>query len=895
MTSRFDTSAGGPQGFSYKPLESQPLRYWADGTEASCGATHTACLSSTGSNPLADLREVMRHLRFKSICLLVHDDEENPLLYVHSMHPINEVLEASCFEKMKIQRQHVLFFMLQPPYNLPQLQAAFKLWVTQRQGFNAAVVHSPSDMLVVFANESLVEQVSECFNVALSWWGNVCPFVEFQTQDNVSVWVSGTWASIQELNTITKALVELQEPGIVRIEVDEGWSQLRIRPRSLDDVVRVRDAATNTLRDLGRRCAIKGNRIVLYQCAIPLSPFEVEMDVCTTSQAHSPALMACLASAESALKAREETFGEVFAYDVVMQILSQLKYEAILRHNYKYSFDVHGMKCVECVRLILEELFLDRPGRVGYTHIALNPTRNLLALHVPAEQRQGVQQHVQASLAALGMACTLIAEGPDLEPVDDPQALALYGTLTKKRPSRLGPATSTLGIRVRPDAVRCSSCAALLRSTLLRVVPGIVHVALDCNSPTMVVHYSCHEVTESEILNVVESVGYQPSTFYVPLNAAPQPSVVPLSPACSPTTPSTPHYFNNGSVGPKMLNGQRNPYALSQQVQSPTQQQWRDGGGSRPQRPMSAPPPQQVQTYSSCAETADGRAYPASSQPLPTTPTQNQVAGGVPWKTVPTLDATAPTVMEDGSTVLVFNARQNDGEAGATEAPTEMSISIPTRLRHRYTIWYDNVRNRVQLQQSGEADSTLMEVASFSTMPEFWHIWEHLNIESLEEGSILLVFRSDVPPDHNHAANKSGGRWFVRGVATDPRLKLWTKLVLAMLSEMLTASSDHEVCGVGLSVKPSGDRIEIWVDGGYHHQGEEQPTHDRESEQYLPNILTRLLGDELGHRRFHFWTHAGFERHRKSHRGSVRRAKRHSKLCENRDSMEEENMLEFGN
>lgn len=64
-------------------------------------------------------------------------------------------------------------------------------------------------------------------------------------------------------------------------------------------------------------------------------------------------------------------------------------------------------------------------------------------------------------------------------------------------------------------------------------------------------------------------------------------------------------------------------------------------------------------------------------------------------------------------------------------------------------------------------------------------IWEHLNIEALEEGSILIVFRSDIPPDHNHAANRCGGRWFVRGVATEPRTKLWTKLTLAMLSDTL--------------------------------------------------------------------------------------------------------------
>jgi hypothetical protein len=787
------------------------------------------------------------------------------------MSPINEVLDVAFFEKVKFQRQHVLFFMLQSPYNLADVQAAFNLWVTRQQGLNAATVHSPSDMLVVFANESPVEQVPECFQVALSFWGNVCPLVETQSSESVSVWVTGTWASIQELNMITRALVDLEEPGIVRIEVDEGWSQLRIQPRRTADVVRVRDAATNTLHELGRKSAIKCNRIVLYQCAVPLSPFEGEIDLSTTSHR----LLPCVNAAHAALSSnKDDTYGEVFAYDAVMHVLSELKCEAILRHNYKYSFDMHGMKCVECVRLILEELFLDRPGRVGYTHTALNPTRNLLAVHAPAEQRHNVQRHVQDSLAALGMACTLIGQGPDLEPVDDPQALALYNILTKKMPSRLGPATNTLGICLRPDSVRCSACAALFRSTLLRVVPGILHVALDCSSAKMTVHYSASEVTENEILAMLDSLGYQPTTFYVPLSAPTQPSITPFSPL----SPVTTQYFNGGSFVPPSAHGELSPYA----TMGPTpRQQHRRIGSSHSHSPATRQP----RSYAAPAE-ADYRHYP---EPLPTTAGRKHVPV-IPWKCAPTLDQTqlaaSPGMTEDGSTVLVFPAHPKEGEILEDAQPQQLSITIPMRLRHRYTVWYDNVKTRVQLQQSGEADYTLTEVASFETMPEFWQIWEHLSIEGLDEGSILIVFRSDIPPDHNHPANRCGGRWFVRGVSIEPRIKLWTKLVLAMLSDTLTASSDHEVCGVVLSVKPSGDRIEIWVDGGYHHHGDEQPTHDRESEQYLPNILTSLLGDELGHRRFHFWTHAGFERHRKSHRGSVRRAKRHSKLSENRNAVE---------
>ena len=65
----------------------------------------------------------------------------------------------------------------------------------------------------------------------------------------------------------------------------------------------------------------------------------------------------------------------------------------------------------------------------------------------------------------------------------------------------------------------------------------------------------------------------------------------------------------------------------------------------------------------------------------------------------------------------------------------------------------------------------------------------------------------------------------------------------------------------------------------------DQPTHDREREQDLCNTLSRLLSGEVGHRRFHSWTHAGYARLRRAHRATVRRAKR-SKLGDNCNAVE---------
>ena len=577
------------QGFGYNCVQSmsptsllkkrQPQRWWHD---AGSTAPHTARLCSVGKNPLADLRAVKRQLQFKSICLLVEGSQNSPLLYVHSMNPIVEVLDQSCLENLRMERQHVLFFMLRPPYNLNHIEEAMKYWASQRNGINAAVVHTPSDMLVVFANDTSLEPVPECFKVSLAFCGNVCPLVEPPTSD-ITLWVSGDWASIDELNVITKALVATEQPGIMRIEVDEGWSQLRIRLQSTADIISVREATLSTLRNMGRRAVVKCNKVVLYQCAIPLSPFDAEIDMSVGNQTISPSLRATIAATDAALARQNKDIStEVFAYDVAVHLLNHLNVEAILRHNYKFSFDIQGMKCVECVRLILEELFLDRPGRVGYTHIALSPTRNVLVVNVPAEQRQGVQQHVQESLLALGISATVIGQGPDLEAADDEHAQALYTLLLKKSTTFSGPATALVAVQLRPEALRCASCAALLRSTMLRVVPGIVHISLDCNSGVIVIHYAACEVTETEIVGMLESAGYQPTTFKTPPPARPVSGGSPpqqqqhILPKVSPKSPSLsePQYFNSGSACPAMRNGQLNPYALTQ----PAHQPWKDPG-----------------------------------------------------------------------------------------------------------------------------------------------------------------------------------------------------------------------------------------------------------------------------------------------------------------------------
>ena len=103
------------------------------------------------------------------------------------------------------------------------------------------------------------------------------------------------------------------------------------------------------------------------------------------------------------------------------------------------------------------------------------------------------------------------------------------------------------------------------------------------------------------------------------------------------------------------------------------------------------------------------------------------------------------------------------------------------------------------------------------------------------------------------------------------------QVVLSLVGAQLLDNTTHEVCGVCLSSKPGGDRIEIWVDGGYGHrtsgQGkDDEPTPDRANRDPMDEMLRKMLFPEDDKKYFFYQSHADYIEQRKTQRGG-RRAK----------------------
>jgi len=175
---------------------------------------------------------------------------------------------------------------------------------------------------------------------------------------------------------------------------------------------------------------------------------------------------------------------------------------------------------------------------------------------------------------------------------------------------------------------------------------------------------------------------------------------------------------------------------------------------------------------------------------------------------------------EDDETVTEQDSSENplqDTEQAALEEEVgQLSIAEPSNfsvkhpLQNNWTIWYDNPQKRTNQASWGDH---LKKITTFSTVEDFWRVFNNLKpASSLAQGSNYHIFKENIEPKWEDAANSKGGKWTVtvppknRSTALD-QMWLWT--VLACIGE--TFLSPDDVCGVVVSVRKAGDRVQIWT------------------------------------------------------------------------------------
>lgn len=147
------------------------------------------------------------------------------------------------------------------------------------------------------------------------------------------------------------------------------------------------------------------------------------------------------------------------------------------------------------------------------------------------------------------------------------------------------------------------------------------------------------------------------------------------------------------------------------------------------------------------------------------------------------------------------------------EEPAEKVLSLEPVIKHplenTWTLWYFAPEKNKTWEQSQR------KVSSFNTCEDFWSLYNHLKKASeVNFGCDLSLFKDDVRPMWEDAANKNGGRWLVN---LDRRMRIngsldrfWLELLLCMIGEAFGDNSE-EICGAVFNARPRMDKLALWT------------------------------------------------------------------------------------
>ncbi|XP_030567105.1 eukaryotic translation initiation factor 4E1 [Drosophila novamexicana] len=148
------------------------------------------------------------------------------------------------------------------------------------------------------------------------------------------------------------------------------------------------------------------------------------------------------------------------------------------------------------------------------------------------------------------------------------------------------------------------------------------------------------------------------------------------------------------------------------------------------------------------------------------------------------------------------------GVAGGSE--TEQ---LPTEPHHplnsEWTLWY------LETDRSKSWEEMLHEVASFSTVENFWSLINHIKTPSeIKMGSDYCLFKKGIRPMWEDEANVKGGRWVItlnKGNKNDLD-NFWLDTMLVLIGESCEYS--HELCGAVVNIRGKNNKISIWTANG---------------------------------------------------------------------------------
>ncbi|XP_016975204.1 eukaryotic translation initiation factor 4E1 isoform X1 [Drosophila rhopaloa] len=166
---------------------------------------------------------------------------------------------------------------------------------------------------------------------------------------------------------------------------------------------------------------------------------------------------------------------------------------------------------------------------------------------------------------------------------------------------------------------------------------------------------------------------------------------------------------------------------------------------------------------------------------------------------------------EAGEPAVGGTASTTTAPAGDDAVRTEHLFKHP--LMNVWTLWYlenDRTKSWEDMQN---------EITSFDTVEDFWSLYNHIKPPSeIKVGSDYSLFKKNIRPMWEDAANKQGGRWVItlNKSSKSDLDNLWLDVLLCLIGEAFDHSD--QICGAVVNIRGKSNKISIWTANGNNEE-----------------------------------------------------------------------------
>ncbi|RWS25104.1 hypothetical protein B4U80_10742 [Leptotrombidium deliense] len=148
-------------------------------------------------------------------------------------------------------------------------------------------------------------------------------------------------------------------------------------------------------------------------------------------------------------------------------------------------------------------------------------------------------------------------------------------------------------------------------------------------------------------------------------------------------------------------------------------------------------------------------------------------------------------------------------ESKETETDTALLNIEKHPLQNVWKLWY------FKQEKGKEWKDCNMPIYSFSTVEDFWSLYNHIELASnLAHGCDYSIFKDGIEPMWEDPSNHAGGRWVfqlnMKGFSAKGLNDIWLETILCLIGEGFGDESD-EVNGAVINYRNKGTKIAVWT------------------------------------------------------------------------------------